>query len=231
MFSTLLFDLDGTLVNTDSVHFLSWQKILRRYNLNIDIDFFNQYISGKHNPDIVKTILPQLSSAESQAIIREKEADYRNLIADKIEPLPGLHEFLAWAKSLNFKLGLVTNAPRLNVNLLINSLGLNDTFDVMIIGEDLPLTKPHPFPYQEALNQLGVNNSEACSRGEILRVAFEDSPAGVMSAVGAGITTVGVLSSHSSDTLLKLGVNWVIEDFRDANLERLGYSWRGKIKN
>lgn len=226
MFSTLLFDLDGTLVNTDSVHFLSWQKILRRYNLNIDIDFFNQYISGKHNPDIVKTILTQLSPAESQAIITEKEADYRNLIADQIEPLPGLHEFLAWAKSLNFKLGLVTNAPRLNVNLIINSLGLNDTFDVMIIGEDLPLTKPHPFPYQEALNQLGVNNSEGCSRS----VAFEDSPAGVMAAVGAGITTVGVLSSHSSDTLLKLGVNWVIEDFRDANLERLGYRM-GRIKN
>lgn len=215
MLSTLLFDLDGTLAHTDSVHFLSWQKVLQTHNLNIDLDFFNQYISGKHNPEIVKTILPQLSPEESQKIITEKEADYRNLIADQIEPLPGLHEFLDWAKSVNFKLGLVTNAPRLNVNLLINALGLNDTFEVMVIGEDLPLTKPHPLPYQIALEKLGATNLEA--------IVFEDSPAGVLSAIGAGITTVGVLSSHSSDTLIELGVNWVIKDFQDVNLERLGY--------
>ena len=215
MLSTLLFDLDGTLANTDSVHFLSWQKNLKPYNLDIDSDFFNRYISGKHNPDIVQRILPQLSPEEGKQLIEQKELDYRNLIVNEIQPQPGLGEFLAWANSLNLQLGLVTNAPRLNVNLVIAALGLTDIFEVIVVGEDLPFTKPNPLPYQTALLKLGVTKEQA--------IAFEDSPAGVLSAVGAGIETVGVLSGHSATTLLEAGVKWVIQDFKDSQLKRLGY--------
>lgn len=215
MLSAILFDLDGTLVNTDPVHFFSWQKNLVPYNLEIDQEFFNHYISGKHNPDIVKSILPQLSSAEAEQLIQQKETDFRNLIVDKIQPQPGLSEFLTWANSLNLKLGLVTNAPRLNAELMISALGLQDTFAVIVIGEDLPLTKPDPLPYKEALAKLGVSKEEA--------IVFEDSPSGILSAVRAGITTIAVLSGHPADQLMELGAEWVIKDFQDSALKRLGY--------
>ncbi|ELR99246.1 HAD family phosphatase, partial [Gloeocapsa sp. PCC 73106] len=205
----------GTLAYTDAMHFLSWRENLERYNLDIDLEFFNQYISGKSNPQIVTSILPNLSSEEGKQLIEQKEADYRKFIADKIEPLPGLKEFLTWAQSLNIQLGLVTNAPRENANLVISALDLSDTFAVIILGEDLPFSKPDPLPYQKALSELGVSNSEA--------IAFEDSPSGILSAVSAGITTVGVLSGHPSSTLTEVGAKWVIQDFRDSSLERLGY--------
>ena len=62
MLSALLFDLDGTLADTNPIHFLSWQKILKRYGLEIEQDFYEDHISGKHNPQIIRDIFPDMAS-------------------------------------------------------------------------------------------------------------------------------------------------------------------------
>lgn len=215
MLSALLFDLDGTLADTDPIHFLSWQEALRRYSLEIDRAFYNLRISGKHNPQIVKDILPQLTETEGTQLTDDKESHFRKLVADIAEPLPGLSEFLTWAKSQNLPLGLVTNAPKMNADFMLSVLDLKDTFSVVILGEDLAKAKPDPLPYQIALEKLGIGSDEA--------IAFEDSPSGILSAVSAGILTVGVLSTHPKESLLEAGAKWVIQDFMDSELEKLGY--------
>lgn len=209
MLKAVLFDLDGTLANTDPIHFLTWQEFLRNYGLEIDDEFYKAKISGRLNPVIVADILPQLSEAEGQRVADEKEAYFRRIALD-LKPISGLMELLEWVENGGLKVALVTNAPRENVEFMLRVLRVEDKFEPVILASELPLGKPDPAPYLLALKQLGVSASEA--------IAFEDSPSGIRSAAGAGIFTVGVTSTHESALLIEAGASITIPDFTDQQL-------------
>lgn len=212
MLKALLFDLDGTLAETDSIHFVIWQDFLREYGLETDRDFYKAKISGRLNPDIVADLLPQLSPEAQADFIWRKEAEFRNR-ANSLKPLPGLVELLAWANAQGLKVAVVSNAPRENAEFMLQALHLEAAFATVVLGDDLPVGKPDPLPYQEALNRFNITKEEA--------IAFEDSPSGIHSAVAAGILTVGVASTHNAEVLHLLGADPVIVDFTDSQLMEL----------
>ncbi|WP_448572341.1 HAD family hydrolase [Trichothermofontia sp.] len=209
MLTALLFDLDGTLANTDPFHFQAWQAYLRTYNLEIDDRFYRQRISGRLNPDIVQDLLPQLTPEQGQQVADEKEAYFRQL-ATNLTRLPGLTELLNWSGERGLQQAVVTNAPRANVEFTLTVLDLWDHFPTIIFAAELPIGKPDPAPYQLALDKLQVSPAQA--------IAFEDSASGIRSAVAAGIPTVGVASTHPPSELAAVGASWVINDFRDRQL-------------
>ena len=83
----------------------------------------------------------------------------------------------------------VTNAPRLNAEMMLAGLGIAHRFKALVIGDELHHGKPHPLPYLEGLRPLGAEAERS--------LAFEDSRSGVQSATAAGIATVGMLTSLS----------------------------------
>lgn len=204
MFAAILFDLDGTLVNTDPLHYKAWQEILRGYGIEIDQDFYKNRISGRLNSLIIQDILPQLSAREGKELADYKEAKFREG-ASELKPMAGLLEVLAWTEEIGLKRGLVTNAPRKNVECLLSTLGLTKTFEPVVLGDDLPAGKPDPAPYLIALNQLNLAPEQA--------LAFEDSPSGIRAAVGAGILTIGIASTHPPETLREAGAADAVPDF------------------
>lgn len=80
------------------------------------------------------------------AIMEEKEAAFRNLVSGQIKPTPGLVKLLALADEANVPMVAVTNAPRLNAEMLLSGLGIMHRFKAVVIGEELPHGKPHPLP-------------------------------------------------------------------------------------
>ncbi|MBK4732264.1 HAD family phosphatase [Oxynema sp. CENA135] len=207
--AAILFDLDGTLANTDPIHFLTWQELLRTYDLEIDREFYQKQMSGRLNPAIVADLLPHLSPEQAARVADEKEAQFRQF-ATQLQPLSGLTELLAWASDRALKCAVVTNAPRENVRFMLDILHLSDRFAPVTIAEDLPAGKPDPLPYQQTLQQLGLSPQEA--------IAFEDSPSGIRSATAAGIYTIGVASTHDPETLRAIGASQVIADFTAPQL-------------
>ncbi|MEW6635676.1 MAG: HAD family phosphatase [Actinomycetota bacterium] len=212
MLKALLFDLDGTLAETDSVHFPAWAEILKPHGYEVDWAFYQERISGRLNPEIVEEFLPHLSEEEGRRIVEEKEEDFRSR-ASALEPLPGLLEFVALAGEAGLKAALVTNAPGENALAVLRALGLEEAFDPIVLAEDVGAGKPDPRPYRHALKLLGARPEEA--------IAFEDSPSGIAAAVGAGIPTVGVASTHDPEKLARLGAEPVVEDFTDPALAKL----------
>ncbi len=212
MLEAILFDLDGTLADTDSIHFAVWQDILLRFDLEIDRVFYRRRISGRTNSKIIKDILPQLTLEDAWQLATEKEETYRRL-ANCLLPTPGLDRLIKLTDEASIKRAVVTNAPEDNAIYMLEILRLTQTFPVVIMAKDAPPGKPDPAPYQMALERLGVQSSKA--------IAFEDSAAGIRSAVGAGIYTVGITSSHLAEDLLDAGANMVIEDFNDRQLWKL----------
>lgn len=207
--AALLYDLDGTLVNTDPFHFRVWQEMLREFGLDVDEAFYQSRISGRLNPAIVADLLPHLDQTAAANFIVEKEARFRSL-TPQMTPMAGLSEVMEWARGRELKQSVVTNAPVENVHHALRALALESSFDQVVISDLLGIGKPDPAPYLHALQQFEIPAAAA--------IAFEDSPSGVRSAVAAGIPTVGIASTHDSQVLLSLGAFLVVPDFAASEL-------------
>jgi HAD superfamily hydrolase (TIGR01509 family) len=210
MIKALLFDLDGTLAETNSVHFSTWVETLKPLGIEVTWSIYRDKISGRTTPEVSEDLLPDLAPEEARKVGESKEASFRERTGE-LKPLPGLLEFVEEARGRGMSVALVTNAPKENVFAMLDALGLEDAFEPTVVAEDVGVGKPDPAPYNAALEALGARADEA--------VAFEDSPSGIASSVAAGIPTVGIASTHDPEELEKLGVDLVAQDFAAPKLE------------
>ena len=86
-YRSLLFDLDGTLAETDSLHLPTWVEVLLPHGIEVDEAFHRENISGRANAEIVGDLLPNLSAREGREIAEAKEASFRRRAGER-EPLP-----------------------------------------------------------------------------------------------------------------------------------------------
>ncbi|MDR3517644.1 MAG: HAD-IA family hydrolase [Azospirillaceae bacterium] len=211
----LVFDLDGTLTNSDPFHFAAFVEIGKDYGVEIDEQIFVDKISGHSNVEICRSLFGHIDSARHPAIADDKEALFRRMLVGKLQPIPGLEALFAWAGARRCGMALVTNAPRLNVVDMLKALNLDDRFDEIVLATELPRSKPDPLPYQTALERLAVPASRA--------VAFEDAVPGVQSASRAGIVTVGLSTTSAPEALEAAGATLIIADYTAPGLlDRIG---------
>ncbi len=205
----LLFDLDGTLVHTDPVHFRAFNAMLATQGRSIDLDGYLTHIIGRSNAAIMAGLFPDLPVSEHRRLADLKEATFRALALD-LTPLRGLVALLDAADAAGLPWGVVTNAPRANAEHLLAALGLRQRARVLVIGEELARAKPDPLPYQTGLGLIGADAASS--------VAFEDSASGVRSAVAAGLAVIGLTTSLGADALSRAGATLCAPDFADQAL-------------
>ncbi len=213
MIKAIIFDLDGTLTDSDRVHFKVFEAFFAKKGISLDKETYRKKISGRQNSAILADFLPELSAEEGEAFSAEKEANFRELAKGSLSPLPGLIDLLNQLKDKGLAAAVVTNAPPENAAFMLGELGLTEAFNPVVIGDDLPRGKPDPLPYQTALDKLGIVADEA--------IAFEDSSAGIRSATGAGIKTIGMTTTHDEDDLLAVGAVKAIANFTDPYIQTL----------
>jgi len=213
-----LFDLDGTMADSDPMHFVVFDELLRRTGVlraPLTHEYFKENIAGGSNADIFARLYPDKSAEEREAMAEAKEASFREALArEALRPARGLRALLDACDARGVKTVVVTNAPRANAEAMLTQLGLREYFgdERLVIGTECARSKPNPDPYLEGLRRCGVSEEpEAC-------VAFEDSPAGARAAVAANIPTVGILSSQSEETLAGVGCCMCVDDFASPAL-------------
>ncbi|CAF0943395.1 unnamed protein product [Rotaria sordida] len=216
----ILFDLDGTLVDSDPIHFEAWQKILAEIKPNqplIDREFFDKNISGRLNADITREFLSYLSEDEQEKLADKKELLFRELAKEKLQPTKGLDKILEYIKEnrSKLKIGLATNAPRLIVEFELGLLKLDEKsfFDAVLLAEEFGIGKPNPDIYLELARRLNVDKNSC--------VIFEDSISGVRAAVAAEIKCIGILTSAKKETLEQYGTWRTVKNFQDINLDEI----------
>jgi HAD superfamily hydrolase (TIGR01509 family) len=212
LYLALLFDLDGTLAETDSLHLPMWVDALQPYGVEVDEVFYLDRISGRSTAEIVRELLPHLTDEQGRSIGDAKEASFRER-ASELEPLPGLVDFVKRGRKRGMRIVLVTNAPEENVEAILPALKLRGFFDTVVLADEVEAVKPDPAPYRVALEKTGVPAERA--------LAFEDSVSGISSSVAAGIPTVGIASSQDPKKLLGAGAFMTAEDFTDPQLRDL----------
>ena len=192
--AAFLFELDGVIVDSNGLHVASWQAVADRHGFACPNP---EYIGkcGLRTRAVIREWLRwPVSEAEADRLGLEKEELYREWIRrDGIRPIPGILEFLAATQTLGIPCAVGSSAPRGNVDLCLQALGLTARFPVTISGADVARGKPAPDIFLQAAAGLNVA-PEHC-------VVFEDAPAGIAAAHAAGMKAIGILSSHTPDEL------------------------------
>eukprot|EP00320_Phaeocystis_rex_P007132 CAMPEP_0119061786 /NCGR_PEP_ID=MMETSP1178-20130426/5534_1 /TAXON_ID=33656 /ORGANISM="unid sp, Strain CCMP2000" /LENGTH=233 /DNA_ID=CAMNT_0007043023 /DNA_START=29 /DNA_END=730 /DNA_ORIENTATION=- len=220
----VLFDIDGTLFNSDAIHCSVFREMLVQEGFDggrpISEAFFMERISGRSNPLITADLFPSWDESKRAAFVERKEARFRQQAAERLASLatPGLQRLLDTLQSEGVHCAAVTNAPRLNAELMLGAIGRQSFFRPLIIGDECSAAKPHPEPYLAAMRALGVS-SEAC-------LAVEDSPSGARAAVAAGVRTIGITSTQRSDALVDAGCALLVQDFDDPRLWQELRTWQ-----
>ena len=225
-----LFDIDGTLCDSDPVHFECFLELIEKFpsvknptRKPIDHDFFRKHIAGGSNPIIFNNLYPDLSEEERERMWTEKEKEYRRRAITSLRRLNGLSELMSQIDAEKIPKIAVTNAPRENADMMLKALQLDVWFkELVVLGGECEHAKPHPQPYIDGLRLLGLDPIEDAKDC----IVFEDSPSGATAAVAAGCFVVGVMTSQKAEHLLEVGVHMTVKDFEEFNSKRREYKSR-----
>jgi HAD superfamily hydrolase (TIGR01509 family) len=187
MIEAVIFDFDGTILDTESAEFHSWREVYEDHGCELCLAQFASVVgigASEHTYDPYADLEVLVGRTLDSASIRvRRRARYAEML-DALEVLPGIERWLADARRLGFKVGLATSSVRAWVDRHLPRYGLTDHFDCIRTADDVSRTKPDPELYLSVLAGLGVQASAA--------ITIEDSPNGIRAAKAAGVFTVAV---------------------------------------
>ena len=185
----VLWDLDGTLIDSGDLHYEAWREVLAEMGRPFDRGVFAQSF-GKRNDTILRELLQVGGSDEEIGRIGDdKEERYRVLVLRHGVPLlPGALHWLRRLKEEGWRQALATSAPLRNVDATLLPLGLRDHFDAVVSADEVGRGKPDPLVFLTAAERLGLPPARC--------IVVEDAPAGLEGARRGGMASIGVLSGH-----------------------------------
>ena len=219
----LLFDLDGTLIDSMPHHHSAWVEWHARRSMVIDADQFFEATAGRSNDEIFADMLPGTGAAEIERLVDEKEALYREFAAPSLTLIAGAQAYLEQARAQGFKLAVCTASTLPNMALAFERFGIDGWVETVVSPADTMSGpgagarvrgKPHPDIFLEAAHRLGIEPGHC--------VVFEDAPLGVEGARRAGMkavaltTTLNAAAFGAFDNLLA-----VVADFTAPELSSL----------
>jgi HAD superfamily hydrolase (TIGR01509 family) len=185
MTGAVLWDMDGTLVDSEEFHWLSWRDTMAAEGLPITRDQF-VVTFGQRNDSILPHWLGAHAAPDRiQRVGDVKEALYRKLVRDSgIAPLPGAAEWVRRLYQEKWRQAVASSAPRANVEVVLEVIGLAGCFQAIVSAEDVTAGKPDPQVFLTAASRLAAAPAEC--------VVVEDAVAGVEAARRAGMRSIGV---------------------------------------
>ncbi len=192
MLSSLIFDMDGVLLDSMPHHADAWIRVFDEWDVRITKDDVYE-IEGANHLQGLQWLFNRAGksiSAEDYDVILDRKVEIFSGLG-RVEPFDGIGDCLSKLKS-SFRLALVTGSERVTVERLVSEF-FPDIFDVVVCGDDVQQGKPFPDPYLKAVEMLGVE------KGECLVV--ENAPMGVEAAKSAGLYCVGVPTYVSPEKL------------------------------
>jgi HAD superfamily hydrolase (TIGR01509 family) len=210
MIKGIIFDMDGTIVDSLPYHYEAWKIFFNENKVENFSEKLNEY-KGGGTLDLMRTVYGnQYSKKELKKMSEDKEKIFRKIYKGEIKQILGFKNFLDELKSKDIMVGLASNAIRKNVSMIINELEIYDHFDSIICGDEVINGKPNPEMFNETIDRFNINKDEC--------LIFEDSLEGVLAAKNSGIKVIGITSSSSNKALTDAGCVMSISDYLDFKL-------------
>jgi HAD superfamily hydrolase (TIGR01509 family) len=203
---TVIFDLDGTLIDTEPSAAQAVSRCFKNWGIEVD-PADASYVTGRTWESAFEFLFQKykIPVSPAEASHRVLEA-YRDALNDHLILVPGGAEAVR-ALSREFRLGLVSGSHRSEIFWALDKLGVRENFEVVYGAEDYPRSKPAPDGYLKAIQALEFKPAEC--------VVFEDSSAGVQSALDAGAWVVAITATNHFNQNLALAHHH-IPDLREV---------------
>ncbi|MCX7783807.1 MAG: HAD family hydrolase [Meiothermus sp.] len=181
----LIFDFDGTILDTESTEFQAWQEIYQQHGLELSLDYWLPFVGNNSIPfDPAGHLEKLVGEPLDKTGIEDWVEQRKQSLNQGLKPLPGVLGYLEAAQALGLQLAVASSSRRAWVEGHLARLGLLQHFQVIRTKEDVALTKPDPALFLRAAEGLGVAPQET--------IVLEDSQNGVRAAKSAGAFTVAI---------------------------------------
>jgi beta-phosphoglucomutase len=209
----VIWDVDGTLVDTAELHFRAWADLARDLGKPFTrADFAATF--GRRNPEIIRQLFGSHYSDEEITDLGDRKEDlYRAAARHGVDLLPGVRRLLEGLKADGFRQAVGSSAPRHNLDLILHLTRTAPYFDAVVSMEDTQRGKPDPQVFLVAAERLGVPPSRC--------VVIEDAVAGVQAARAGGMKCVAVtfVGHHPEASLRQGGADLVVPNLEEVSLQ------------
>lgn len=182
----VIFDVDGTLIDSVDAHARAWQEVLERHGIHAPFEKVRSQI-GKGGDQLMPVFLPaDVIESQGKAIEKERLELFKSKYMNSICPFPRVRELFERVKAEGLKVALATSAKGEELENYAKIAGIDDLIEVATTSDDAERSKPHPDIFEAAVSKLeGVEAAEA--------VVLGDTPYDAEAAGKAGVRTVGLL--------------------------------------
>ena len=213
MMKAIIFDFDGTIIDTETAWYVVFKNAYKQYGVDLSLETYSQCLGtnlNSFNPYTYLTTHHNISM-DVEEFKKSIQVDYAKLIENEAAR-PGILNLLQEAKKSGLKIGLASSSHREWINKFVNILGLENYFECYCTADTVTNVKPHPELYLQALDKLGVQANEA--------IAIEDSPNGAKAAVTAGLHTIVIKNTLTEQLPFGHGHHTIasLEDYKLQDL-------------
>lgn len=201
-FNTILFDMDGVVIDTHHSVTAFWEDLARQQQIELTESIFAQHIYGTPATHTLAKCFPHLNTDEREAVLKSLTLYESQLTYTEVK---GVTAFLYALKQHNIHTALVTSAEPRKVRNVMDQLDLDGLFSTIVTAEDVKIGKPDPQCYLLAAQCL-EQTPDQC-------IVFEDAMSGVKAGVAAGMLCIGIQQNAGASALLEVGAQYVVPDF------------------
>jgi beta-phosphoglucomutase-like phosphatase (HAD superfamily) len=201
----VIFDMDGTMVDSMPAHARSWAEFCRRYGIGMPVDEVLRRTTGRNGVECIRELMGPVDLARAASLIQEKETIYRELFGPVFREVPGFRAFAAAAGAQGLRLAMATAGDRHNIAFTLERLALPRPFDARVGGDEGLPGKPAPDLFLEAARRVDVQPQQC--------IVFEDAPFGIEAARRAGMRAVAICTTHAPAELAGAHVITQVPDF------------------
>ncbi|MFI1839323.1 HAD family hydrolase [Streptomyces olivaceoviridis] len=213
MYKVALFDLDGTLINSEHKNREAWARLFRRHGVPYDDSVLRSF-TGRPAKEAMADHVASFAGHSVDELCAEVAAYAALPDMPAAVTVDGAMELLYQLQQMGVPFGVVTSGPRDYAESALATLGALQLLDVLITADDVSRGKPDPEGYSAACSALNVEPSQA--------IVFEDAPAGILAAKRAGIFCVGLTTTHDAEALAEADV--LLKDLTEVRWPHIGPS-------